>query len=98
MKSAVELDIVEIADQLNNLSDKAAVMAAAVAGLNGLHPAVENGLEKLAWEIHDAISAISARVLPARNRDSPQARYRTGVGLSGAWGELTEGGFLSGGA
>ncbi len=70
MKRTVELDTLEIADRLNDLSGQAAVIAAAVSSLNG-HPQVEGGIVTLAWELHDSIRAISEKMHPDPDEAEP---------------------------
>ena len=75
MKRTVELDDVEIADKLNDLSKKAAVIAAAVTSLRDLHPDVVTGIERMAWDLHDSIDSISEQVHP--EQEEPNAAEDT---------------------
>ena len=63
MKHAVELDTLDIVDRLNNLTRKAAALAAGILGFEGQEDA-PGGLQDIALEIHDELERLSDEIHP----------------------------------
>jgi hypothetical protein len=43
------------------------------ASAGNAHSSIEDGLERLAWELHDALDTLANEVLPSSNRSANQA-------------------------